>query len=421
MKKKEQEQQPSPSEKVKIYLDTENKQTLSSSSIKRWEKEFKQYIVYLLGFVYGQEKAFLIKMCIDGDESFMNMFTRAFTDQTESVINNEPLEFFGDNVFNYVLSKYLYVKYNTDIKMSSPEILSRIENYYKSNEYQEIMAENLGIKKWILKGNKYVNLTKKMKANLVESLFGAIDFVTRGVRALLCSKKEYEVVCTNNFGIDACYIFLKNYFEEFGFNPEDSEKNTAVMFFNTVTDNFTERGKIIFIKEKIGGKDIFHMEIKKDFAELLKREKGLSDEQFNTLLKVQSLKSESKNDLANDIKKIFEKKLGVTEDWIEEYKMISKINTIPEPYKTELVNKVKGEGERFVNIKFEAPITQRTYKETTMIMYRVKGDEKGNIIDKEILGILTGPHNGAIFPQHLKLELVKKYLGVTEKTTEEES
>lgn len=401
---------PSPSEKVELYLESDTSTKRESKYAKKWLKEFTQFIKVILEFIYEDEPK-IVKMCTDGDESFMNIFIRAFTEETESVINNEPVEFFGDNVFNYCLGRFLFIRYNGDLKRSTPDFLSRVENYFKSNPYQEIMSENLNLKKWILKGNKQVNITGKMKANLVESLFGALDFVTTGVKRILCSQKEYELVCKNAFGIEACYVFLKKYFDYFSFNEEDSERDTAVRFFSSeLADSFTERGKISFIKERRrDGVDIYYMSIKPDFIELLKKELGLTSEQTSVLENISSLKNESKNELANQIKKIFDKKLNITEDWLEEYKNLSKIRSIPEPYKSELLKKVKGE-EIYVNIKFECHKTQRTYKEATMIMYKVKGDDKGNIIDKKILGVITGPHNGSMFPYNLKNELVMKYL-----------
>lgn len=396
---------------VKKYFDIEHKEKVDKKIINKWKKEFSIYIKQLLKLVYEDEK--IIEMCIEGDISFFNLWRRAFMDETADVKNYEPLEFYGDTVFEYIFGKYLYVKYSDKID-KSPDLFSDLKNYYRSGPYMISMGENLNMDKWIIKGDKYVNLTEKMKSNLIESFLGALDFITRGVRSILVKNKDYERLINNSFSADACYIFLKNYFEIYGFNEDKRNSLKGNLFLGMVCDVFGAKGEIKITKGDPSG-TFFVINITSNLINILKEELGLNKTQVALLKKLNDntiFKEESKdkNELAYTIQKnIFEKELNITTKKLEEIKEFAKIDSISEPYKTQLKEKALG-NKRYTRIKFSVPNSQKVDGECTIIMYRLTGNDKGELIKQEKLKIYTGRCEGTGFPINLRDKLVKEYL-----------
>lgn len=402
---------------IKTYFNIEHKDSVSKTIYNKWKEEFIVYIKQILQLIYDKN-TFIIDLHLSGDPVFFELWKRAFSDETASLLNYEPVEFYGDKVYNYSLSRHIYVTFSNNLEKQKSNVFSEIYNYFKSDAYIEEISENLNLYKWILKGDEYVNMTLKMKSNIVESFFGAFDFISKGVKSILIKQKEYEMASKLPFGNEACYALIKKYFEIYGFDVKKSEIGQAKQFFNILSDIFGARGDILFMKGDHQG-TFFKFSISENIIKKLTEELQLNQEQvsiLNYLNKNEIFKEFQTNDNEYALKlkkKVFEKKLGITDEWLENYKDFSKVDTIPEPFKTRLLEKVKG-NERCVKIRFAISKASRDNKkeEMTIIMYKLKGDEKnGKTIAEKILKIKTGKNTSkSVFPFNLRDELVKEYL-----------
>lgn len=383
---------------------------------KDFKKEFTTYLSQVLHLVYEDDDK-SIKTAVK-EPFFTEFWKRAFVDETSSVKNYEILEFYGDSVFSYSFTRYIYMQFKDNLDKNNPATFNNLSNYFESKESMVEMANNLNMSDWIIIGNGQVNITDKMRSNLIESFFGALDFVSRAVKNMYIQNKEYEKAARIVYGPEAGYKFIENYFKQFVFDEERANVNEAKAFFtDRLPGVLGSKGKMKFIKID-DSKKIYKFFIDPSFIETLINLVGKSDEAYNNKLRKLLLNlnkdkrytSEDQNKLAYDIKKnIFEKELGINDKWLSNYKDLNKLDTIPEPYRTQLI-KQEIEGKRYTTIKFEVPTTQATNTEKTVIMYKIVGDTKGNTISKEILDIITGPHTGPTFPIELKNNLVKQYL-----------
>lgn len=394
-----------PSERIyKLYL-TDVKGRSVPKLRKEWEKEFKKFISGLLTLVYGDDSK-VIKQCLE--EPFLShLWERAFIDETVHAEKNyELLEFYGDTVFGYAVGRYLYIHYSSDLDMASSATFTNISNYVEGGEYMEEMAINLNMIKWVNIRNTEINITRKVRSNLIESFFGALDFVTRGVK----NKYYKETGCDFIFGPEAGYRFLENYFKIFPLDLEKSQIGRSKGFFtDRLPGTFGIKGSIGFIK--INNNPEYKFFINEDAIRLLSENIGKDKEPILRSLNTnKKYISNDQNKLAYTIyKEVFEAQLGINENWLEEYKVGNNLETIPEPYKTKLITKVIG-GDKYVTIKFSVPNLYNTPDQRTVVMYRITGNDKGRTIKREVLDTYTGKHSSTSFPYHLRNELVKRYV-----------
>lgn len=158
-------------------------------------------------------------------------FTHSSYANENRVKSNERLEFFGDSVLGFVVTKKLY----NEFKLSEGE-LSKFRQKLVSEQPLSFIIEELGLDKFILKGkgesrNKFDS--KAMKADLFEAIVGAICIDSDVKNAEVFILKNLESV-------------FKSYIGNYDF--EDSKTKLQEMFVGS---------KIVYLTRKIDHKGYF--------------------------------------------------------------------------------------------------------------------------------------------------------------------
>lgn len=82
----------------------------------------------------------------------------ALTHKSHSFPNNDRLEFLGDSILNFVVTNYLFDKYDN----ATAGNMSRLKSFLVSGEYLANIAKTLNLNNYILLGKGENNLTETL-------------------------------------------------------------------------------------------------------------------------------------------------------------------------------------------------------------------------------------------------------------------
>lgn len=395
-----------PSKDVAEFLVSKNKSDEKYNSIKiKWEKEFKAYLSNFFKFIYYDDSE-TIEFCLSKVEH-MKLYKQMMTDSTESAESYESLEWLGDDIFNLALKRYLYYKFKGNL---TPKQFTDFAQTYESEGPMVKMAENINLSSWLIMGSPDIIITDKIKSNVVETISAVISFISEAVRIYYIQKHDYKKAAFMPLTLEAVGRFVTRYYDHFGIDTESTKVRSLKAFIvNSIPNTFNLKGTIVFKKDASTKTLIFKPIIKEELADKIsnslddfsKTDKDIIKTR-NLLLSMNSFSNTNEDELSLEIKEKILDKLGLTEEWVEEFNQSAKIDSIPEPNKTLLKSLLK----RFQKYEFEFPLSHKEGNTITVILKVITGNEAGNkTISVETLATKTGTGK-----EKIKNEVVNDYL-----------
>ncbi len=134
---------------------------------------FYCYNLYMNEYQIEQLRKFLKKEKIKfkNIETFINAFTHpSYLHDNGDATSYERLEFLGDSILGYVVSKYLYDNFPTwdEGKMT------KAKSKYVSGKFLCQLSKEMQLDKYIITGRSVSELQDSMYENIFEALLGAI-------------------------------------------------------------------------------------------------------------------------------------------------------------------------------------------------------------------------------------------------------
>jgi len=99
-----------------------------------------------------------------------NILRLALTHKSHSFPNNDRLEFLGDSILNFVVTNYLFDKYDN----ATSGDMSRLKSFLVSGEYLANIAKTLNLNSYILLGKGEKQSHGDLKPSILSSTLEAV-------------------------------------------------------------------------------------------------------------------------------------------------------------------------------------------------------------------------------------------------------
>ena len=168
----------------------------------------------------------------------------ALTHKSHSFPNNDRLEFLGDSILNFVVTNYLFDKYDN----ATAGNMSRLKSFLVSGEYLANIAKTLNLNNYILlgKGEKqsHGDLKPSILSSTLEAVIAAV-YISNGL-------KDAKDFILRQFGIDSVPFDIdKNYKGKLQIHT--AKRLNILPTYNTFADGNIYISEVI-IENKIFGR-----------------------------------------------------------------------------------------------------------------------------------------------------------------------
>lgn len=156
------------------------------------DKELYKYLYELLSMFLEKDKISALL-----NKESMKIWKKCFTHITyDPDYNYEALESVGDKVLSYTFKTMLYQKF-PDITASE---LNNLDQHYMSTHLQSVVSAKMGLSNWLRVGGEVPKTSEKIREDMYESFFGAIDTIMI---------KTYGL----GYGVRVCMKFMEKIFD----------------------------------------------------------------------------------------------------------------------------------------------------------------------------------------------------------------
>ncbi len=190
-----------------------------------WQKGFPAYVFHLIAPLYGPAGIETAKRIASGPQT-IDVFRRAFTDETYSADSYQTLEKIGDKVLALVFDQYLYERLGADV---TPQQLTNYAVAYMSKRFQAELATDMGMHNWILVGEPVANagaLTKSVREDVFEAFASALMFAANLEHAAALRDRDYErAAVAAPPGTEIALRLMHFIFSEVGIDPKKALDN----------------------------------------------------------------------------------------------------------------------------------------------------------------------------------------------------
>lgn len=409
--------QPQPSvEKKLTYVDILN--TLPEPTVilmnnsdpneRQWTSEFQSYIYNLLQIVYDNDLA--RKEAVSAEN--MTIWIRAFTDVTFDSDDSEAMETVGDAILDNAFMKYLIIQAFTKLLYQkfgrsglNPIMITNIRGYYMSGNFQAGFAEELKMTKWVRLGgldsatpqSLEQSLTEKVRGNMLETFFAALDMVCDNVKEKFKSERQFEIAANIPSGASASFRVLDTMFNHKGGIDFSKGRESAHSLLIHLRDLYAMRlGGIKIISPVSGSNEPYKVIMSQQLRDAI-AEDGIKIPFF--------ILSSDKLTEAEAVEEAFGKleKLGITAEWISNKREETHFEKLePAELREQISSRAKMMG--YNKLLFAFPNSSK--QDDGSVACILYGVDKRD--DRMLLGMARGKDKNTA-----KLEAAKNFIGIS--------